>query len=167
MSKRLLLVAMLSIGAGCTCVDDPRQGGLLGYCPDAYKQRIAEREGKIQSTETEEKRLKDEGQQLGNTKAAKQKELMAQKQNLTKLDKELVSAQKNLVSIRARTQSQVREKQQLQNKLAGLEKQITALQNTQPQSNLEVVERQKRIEQLRTEIEQLTEIIVNFAGTSS
>ncbi len=53
MKKVYLLAGLALLGLnGCAGgTTDPRQGGLFSYDPDAYEQRLAEREKKLSSIE--------------------------------------------------------------------------------------------------------------------
>ena len=63
----LLLSGCLGANTG-----DPRQGGLFGYNPKAYDQRIQDRESRYQEVKDENSWLQEESASLEKQKAQKQ-----------------------------------------------------------------------------------------------
>ena len=82
----LLLSGCLGANTG-----DPRQGGLFGYNPRNYDQRIQDREARNQEAEAESTRLQEETASLEKQKRQKQANVAAQKRDLNQVNAEIKS----------------------------------------------------------------------------
>ena len=87
----LLLSGCLGANTG-----DPRQGGLFGYSPRNYDQRIQDREARNQQAEEESTRLQEETAALENQKKQKQANVAAQKRDLNQVNAEIRSLKANI-----------------------------------------------------------------------
>ncbi|MBP3731288.1 MAG: hypothetical protein J6I40_07460 [Mailhella sp.] len=79
--------------SGCLGADtsDPRKGGLFGYSPKTYEQRIQTRESQYQQLSDENARLKQESATLEQQKKQKQANVTAQKKKLGQVNAEIKS----------------------------------------------------------------------------
>ena len=110
----LLPLALTATLCGCAGqTTDPRQGGLFSYNPDAYEQRLRNRQEHLtaveQATESEQVRASElEGEQaaLGQEKAALQRQVR-------KLSAAAVSLEKEVRAKQTRTAAQAKERQRI------------------------------------------------------
>ena len=82
----LLLSGCLGANTG-----DPRQGGLFGYSPKNYEQRIQDRENRYQEVKDENSWLQEESASLEKQKKQKQANVAAQKRDLNQVNSEISS----------------------------------------------------------------------------
>lgn len=110
----LLPLALTATLCGCAGqTTDPRQGGLFSYNPDAYEQRLRNRQEHLtaveQATESEQMQaadLEDEQAALGQEKAALQR-------RLRKLSATTASLEKEVRAKQTRTAAQNKERQRI------------------------------------------------------
>ncbi|MBR6467248.1 MAG: hypothetical protein IKT16_03730 [Desulfovibrio sp.] len=94
--KKLLTISALCgalLLSGCLGADtsDPRRGGLFGYSPKTYDQRIQDRESRYQQVSEENTRLQQESASLEQQKKQKQADVAAQKKKLNQVNADIKS----------------------------------------------------------------------------
>ena len=87
----LLLSGCLGANTG-----DPRQGGLFGYSPKNYEQRIQDREARYEEVKEENAQLQEESASLEKRKNQKQASVAAQKRDLNQVNADIKSLKDNI-----------------------------------------------------------------------
>ncbi len=82
--------AALLLG-GCLGADtsDPTKGGLFGYSPSTYNQRIQDKQEQLDALDAENARVQEENTALEAAKAKKQADVAAQQKKLNSVNAEI------------------------------------------------------------------------------
>ncbi len=99
--KKLLTISALCgtlLLSGCLGANtgDPRQGGLFGYSPKNYEQRIRDREARYEEVREENAQLQEESASLEKRKNQKQANVAAQKRDLNQVNADIKSLKDNI-----------------------------------------------------------------------
>ena len=92
---------------------DPRTGGLLSYNPDAYEQRLQERQAKLAAIRQGNESLQAESSQLEAEKSARLEEKASVEKELKKVKSSVAALEKNIKAKQTRTTGQQEEQQRL------------------------------------------------------
>jgi predicted nucleic acid-binding Zn-ribbon protein len=155
MTKTLGRFFWLLLLVGCATTTDPRQGGLFSYNPQAYEQRLEERRQTMAALD--KKRL--EAERLEREVKAKRETLAEQKKLLSGLDAELAVAQQRIATYQSQNQQQANEKGRLERHIRQAKTRLQALQKESSDSPQEAQAKQAQIQQLRTDIEKLSQVV--------
>jgi chromosome segregation ATPase len=155
MTKRLGLFSLLLFLMGCATTTDPRQGGLFSYNPQAYEQRLEERRQTMAALD--KNRL--EGERLEREVKAMRETVAEQKKLLSGLDVELADTQQRIATYQSQNQQQAAEKVRLEREIRQAKTRLQALQKKSSDSPQEAQENQVKIQQLRGDIEKLSQVV--------
>jgi chromosome segregation ATPase len=154
-TRMLRLAVFLSFLTGCATTTDPRQGGLFSYNPQAYEQRLEDRRKSVTALD----KNRQEQAQLERRVEAKRQSLAEQKEQLAGLDAELGSSQQRIATYKAQNQEQAAKKARLERDLRQAKARLAALQKEPTNSPQEAEAKQAQIQQLRTDIEKLSQVV--------
>jgi len=155
-SQTLRLFIFLLLLAGCATTTDPRQGGLFSYNPRAYEQRLEERRDTRAALD---KKLQEQGQ-LERELKAKRQALAEEQAQLTRLDTELADTHQRIATYHALNQEQAANKARLERDIRQAKTRLQALQKEASRNPQEAEAQQAKIQQLRTDIEQLRQVVI-------
>ncbi len=156
MRKKVLLMCALYAGLlSCATTDDPRQGGLFSYDPEAYEKRLEQRRQILEELQKSQQAEQEKTQTLESEVRVKQEELEKQRERLSALDADLEKIQQEVSQYQAQTSVKTKEKEQIEKQIKQLKAQLHALQNN---TQLSVAERETRIAQLKSEIDELLQL---------
>jgi predicted nucleic acid-binding Zn-ribbon protein len=155
MTKTLGLFFLLLLLIGCATTTDPRQGGLFSYNPQAYEQRLEERRQTMAALD--KNRL--EGERLEREVQAKRETLAEQKKLLSGLDAELADVHQRIATYQSQNHKQAAEKARLERDIRQKKTRLQALQKESSDSPQEAEAKQAKIQQLRTDIEKLSQVV--------
>jgi chromosome segregation ATPase len=140
--------------AGCATTDDPRQGGLFSYDPEAYQRRIAERQARYDALSADTARQQQESKSLeaaANQKRAEKEDLT---QRLAELDADLEKTQEKIKQAKVRAKDQERRRSQLTARLETLKQQRSGIDASSSADGSEAAKKAE-IERLQGEIDRL------------
>lgn len=129
MSYRTFFICFcLILGAGCAGNHDPRTGGFFGgvagLSSGSYKDRVGEREARLEEVRATQRQLDTETVQLEQQKSAAQARL-AQDRNLVKnMQKDIANLEKQAQNLSAQEGANQQQVSQLQQRIAGLKSQM-------------------------------------------
>ena len=151
-----LMVAAFVLGSiwGCQTTDDPKKGGLFSYNPKAYERRLEDRKSELETLERDTARQKQAAEELEATRAQKTAERDSLRREIKLLDDDIISLEKKIEGIQAKTKSQESEKWRMNVKVKALKAELENLRST-PQDDVEAKE--KEIEALKQKIDLLLE----------
>lgn len=113
-SRLLLCIFAALLLSGCAGGStDPRTGGLLSYNPDAYEQRLQERQAKLAAIRQGNESLQAESSQLEAEKSARLKEKASVEKELKKVNTSVAALEKSIKTKQTRTAGQHDEQQRL------------------------------------------------------
>ena len=107
----LCAAAVLSGCAGQTT--DPRQGGLFSYNPDAYQQRLRDRQDNLSSAEQANQSAQAQTDALQSEQSSRLQEKAALEKQLKKLSASVASLEKGIRTKQAQTAAQKNEQQRI------------------------------------------------------
>ena len=158
----VLIGIMASILFGCARgSEDPRAPGLGNYNPEAYEQRLRERQEKLDSIRRGNESLKSETGLLERDKAVVLDEKRGIEQEMHKLSTSISSLERSLKAKQTKTAAQRKEQQRLLGELENLRGSAKA--NTDNVANpeerrLELERLQKRRQELEKEANNLMKL---------
>ena len=147
--------AFLLLLASCATTEDPRQGGLFSYNPEAYEKRLAERRTALQGIQAEQRDQTERSRQLETELALKQTEYDTQKARLDALDNDLINIRRDLEKYQARTRAQSAEKKRIDREVKRLNNQIQSLRD---QDRPSADKNEEKIASLKAEIDELLKL---------
>ena len=154
MKQRILMMVMAALCAvsmGCATCDDPRQGGLFGYNPDVYKQRIAEREARLQALKEANAAEKERTRALQQAVQSQQNQQEYYRHKVDALDQGIVQLEQTLQARRSQTAGQ---KEAYARVAASLEE-VKAKRQEVEQSAPNTEAKQRQIDELNAQIDRL------------
>ena len=148
------LFILLSLQACISSTEtDPRKGGLFGYNPKAYEQRIEERKATLATTEADTQEAGLATRQLETSKQEKLLSHEALKTKLTALYSESGKLQKQLELIKVNNAGQEQELKRLQGEVTALRSKTIKTNN----SNTSDAVKQTEIKRLQQHMDKLLE----------
>ena len=157
----LVLPAML-LPAGCATTDDPRKGGLFSYNPEAYEQRLAERQEVLAQEENRQTSQKQQTATLETSVQTKQSEKNYYEAELTTMDKDLDQLYARLVALRKLTKQQKADKASIQAQADAVAKRLAKLKSKaggqEEQKRAEIERLRKKLDLLLQEAEALSKM---------
>ena len=147
----LVLLAGLTGCVASSGETDPRKGGLFGYNPDAYEQRLEERRQRLDQTEASTEQARQEGRQLEAQRSQKQAEHDALKDQLIALYAETGNLERELAQVKVVNSAQQTELARLKQEAGRLKDRTLELNN----SNVPASEKQAEIDRLRRRMDEL------------
>ena len=121
------LVVLLAGCAGQTT--DPRQGGLFSYNPQAYEQRLQERQSHLSQVEQENRAAEDQALSLESERAAREQENVSLRAKIKKLSASVSRLEKDIKAKQAKNAAQKKEQQRLLTEAGGLQSASRATDN--------------------------------------
>lgn len=117
MDNRYCIILCISVAlllSGCAGRStDPRAGGIFSYNPDAYEQRLQERQGKLEAIRHGNESLQEESSQLEAEQLIRNNEKEAISKELKKSRAAVALLEKNIKSKQAKTTAQKKEQKRL------------------------------------------------------
>jgi chromosome segregation ATPase len=151
--RRILAILVILATAlavfGCATTDDPRQGGLFGYNPDAYQQRIAEREATLATLKKEDAAQRKRTVQLEQDQRRQQSEKDAANHRLAEMDRQIGVIEKKISATRRQTSAQQREYENINARLHQVKREMAGAASSDDAA------KRKEIERLNAEIDRL------------
>lgn len=145
----LFLTMLLAGCAGQT--SDPRQGGLFSYNPEAYEQRLRERQHLLAQEEQATRSAEEETALLEAEKTSRAQKKAGLEKQLRQLNTSVVSLEQQIQSRQGTTEAQKKERQRILAEIAALQA------STQAAESLEDAEKRRELERLekkRDDLEQ-------------
>ncbi len=154
----LLLVAVC--GGCATRSSDPRQGGLFGYNPAAYEQRLRDRQHRLEQVEQENRSMETTGTGLEAERATTRQELARLKKELAVLASDTALLKKRVSAVRTTTRAQKEEQERILKGLAGLQAETRATDDVADpeEQRLELERLQKKRDRLLKEANDLMQL---------
>ncbi|MBM9536206.1 hypothetical protein [Desulfobulbus alkaliphilus] len=129
--------------AGCAGqTTDPRQGGLFSYNPDAYEQRLRERQYLLDQEEQATRSIEVEQTVLEAEKISRAQEKAALEKQVREFNASMNSLEQQIQSRQATTEAQKKERQRMLAEIAALRA------STDAAESLEDAEKQRELERL-------------------
>lgn len=162
--KLIQYVGLTAVGcfaaslSGCANqTTDPRQGGLFSYNPQAYDQRLQDRQTNLEQIDNSTKGMQQQASGLEADKSAAARNQEAWKKDLTELSLATASLERKIKAKKAATAVQKKEQQRI---LAELGRVMLAGKNLDnvhdpEEKRLELEQLRKKREQLEMEAESL------------
>jgi septal ring factor EnvC (AmiA/AmiB activator) len=155
MVKKIIRCVPLLLIFGCATTDDPRQGGLWSYNPEAYEKRLEERRVALREIQGNQRNEENTTKHLKSELSAKKEKFTKEEERLESLTEELSKIRHDINQYQAKTNAQYNKKKRVQNEIQRLNNQIKALQD---QAQLSEIEKDKKITSLKREINELLEL---------
>ena len=153
---------LILLTAGCQTTDDPRQGGLFGYNPEAYERRLAEKQAKLDQAEQEAAAEQERSRTLEAEAASKMEERDLLAEDLASLEADLERAETELASFKGRTEAAEKKRWQLSVRLKSTKSRLARLKSSQGSDQetmkAEIKRLQERIDRLLEEAEELSKM---------
>ncbi|HQN17957.1 MAG TPA: hypothetical protein PKV86_02405 [Syntrophobacteraceae bacterium] len=157
--KRTIVMSSLLVGllaaAGCATTDDPRQGGLFGYNPEAYQRRIADREAALKSIEEQRAQQEQESVQLKETLAQKQAEKDALSAKLAQLNTNVSQIEQKIKKAKVQTANQEKQRARLAGEMKSVKGRLGELTSSSGDENVEA--KRAEVEKLQRQVDHLLE----------
>ncbi len=139
----------------CTPVADPHQGGLFGYSPELYEQRIQEREARLAQTQSQ-------GQAEQARTADLQQDIAASGEELQRLKKEMDTITVELMQTREALKRTEVQSAEAEKKLAELQADLQELSRTSWKTEKQldqgdIAAKEKEVDALRKQLNALME----------
>jgi chromosome segregation ATPase len=153
--NRLVVVgclAALSGLVGCQTTSDPRQGGLFSYNPQAYEQRLAERQARLEHIERQTAAEQQRSRELEATLDEKEAERQARARDLEALDEDIAQVEAELQAFEGKTAAAEQKHWQLGVRLKSVKKQLAEVRAEQ---HADVEEKKQEIDRLRRTLDRL------------
>ena len=144
-------ISVLALGllllAGCSGTTNPREGGLFSYNPNAYEQRLKDRQNILVTERDREDQNVAERESLEAEKNTKTQRLAAEQKKLNRLKKELQQSKARLNNLKASNAAQEQQLEQLKAQQHSLDAQSNSLgeiDTDQKRRQLENLQKQAR-----------------------
>ena len=162
-SLRFLVIACcVALMCSCATTEDPREGGLFGYNPEAYEKRKAEREAKLKELEAEKAAAKQTTDDLENEKARKTQQNVELEEKSKRLDQEIGKLDDLIANMRVRTEDQRKRLWGINVKLDAVKKELAEVKAASTMSSelkeKEIERLQQKLDQLLAEAEELSKL---------
>ena len=147
------------VGCVASSETDPRKGGLFGYNPKAYEQRIEDRKAELAETEADTDQAKQEGVRLEASKQEKITEHETIKKQLASLYGESGRLKTQLEQANAANAVQEKELARLKSQVDELRSQALTINSSSESDAVKqqkINELKKRMDELLTEAEDLS-----------
>lgn len=146
----------------CATTENPREGGLFGYNPQAYEKRKAEREAKLNALEEEKTTAKQKTVELESEKDLKTKEHSELEQQTKSLDKDIDRLEDLIASLKVNTEKERKRLWGINVKLDAVKKELAQVKSD-PAIPTELKEKEverlkKKIDDLLAEAEELSKL---------
>ncbi len=115
------LVLIVCCGGCAGRSSDPHQGGLFGYNPAAYEQRLQERRHRLEQVEQENRRMETAGAGLEAERTATRQEMARLKQQLAVLATDTAALKKRVAAMRTTSRTQQKEQERILKELTALQ----------------------------------------------
>ena len=135
-----VLMIMLAGCAGQTT--DPRQGGLFSYNPEAYEQRLRQREFLLAQEEQATRSAEEEQALLEAERISRTQEKAALEKQVRDFNASMVSLEQQIQNRQATTEVQQKERQRILAEIAALQA------STEAAESLEDAEKRRELERL-------------------
>ena len=129
---------------------DPHQGGLFGYSPKAYEQRLAERSDQLSYLQDENQKLAQENARLEKSRSKRSAEVTALKKKDKAMRGELADLDRNIKAARTAGGADEARFADLQKRRMGIEHRMDAAE-----SNGDIEARRRELDSLRRELDAL------------
>ena len=149
----LSLCATLFLSGCFGASDNPREGGLFGYSPDAYQQRQDERRSILQGVEAQTEEEKAISRGLEQERSSRQATITRQEKELKAIDSELAATSRKLNALKTETADGEKKLIELKARHASL----SAAKGTLEKSRDDTGYKQREIERLQRELRKLEE----------
>jgi len=149
LTSSVILVCLLLFG--CTRNPDPRQGGLFGYSPDLYQQRIDQKNAQLQSVE------EDTAVEGGKT-VSLEKDVFSERLRVSKLQQKVNRASRDIKEVQRSLNRMKLQSSKAEKTRAELEKKLAALQSRFQQSSApegDLVRQEAEIKSLESQLTEL------------
>ncbi len=161
--KRVLILAILSVlAAGCATTDNPREGGLFSYNPEAYERRLEEREAELSQAEENQDDETGRADRLERELAGKQGDRDALKRQIAGLDRDILDIETLIKSTVARTREQEQQLWRVNVRLGAVKRDLKRAKSAADKSvdamKKEVVRLNRKLDELMEEAEQLSKM---------
>lgn len=142
------LALMLSGCLGAST--DPHQGGLFGYSPSAYEQRLAERNEQLTYMQDENRRLSEENARLEKSRSKRSAEVAALAKKDRAMRGELAALDRTIRAARASGGADEVRFADLQTRRVSIERRMDAAK-----ADGDLEQRRRELERLRRELDAL------------
>jgi chromosome segregation ATPase len=165
MESEVVMKKLISLGffilliVGCATTDDPRQGGLFRYDPEAYEKRLEQRRQNLEALQQNQQHEKKKSQDLERDVQTKQVLMESERERIRLLDNDLTQLEENINKYQAKTNSQRAEKQRLGREIKWLQRQIIALRHD---NQLAQAAKEKGIENIKREKDELEKLLLQL-----
>lgn len=147
----LLCISLTSLLTGCFgMTTDPSKGGLFAYNPDAYEERLAEREARLAEIEAQQQQYKSESMKLAHANQEKARVLAAQKEELRHMENQANEMKARLKSAKASNKAGEAELAKLRQRASSLDTKIQKVEK-----NTDTAARKAELEKLHKEYNSL------------
>ena len=152
------LVVLLAGCAGQTT--DPRQGGLFSYNPDAYNQRLQERQSHLSQVEQDNRVAEDQALSLESERTKREQENVALRAKIKKLSASAARLEKDIKAKQAKNAAQKKEQQRLLTEAGSLQTASRVTDNIEDpeEKRLELQRLQERRDKLEKEAANLMKL---------
>lgn len=152
-TKKLLLLActILLLGS-CATTDDPREGGLFSYDPEAYEKRLVERRERLTKLEEKQEAEKQKSTELDEQKVRTADSLEDLAEKSKDLDKEIDKLEELIKNSKVRSEEKKQELWKINVELQAVKKKLARLKS---ESSSDVAAKEKDIERLKMRIDEL------------
>ncbi|MBM9519414.1 hypothetical protein JWG39_06215 [Desulforhopalus vacuolatus] len=125
--KKIILTSSVILAcllfSGCTHNPDPRQGGLFGYSPNLYQQRIDQKNAELQSVE-------ENTAVEGGKTVSLESDVFSERLRVSKLQQKVNKASRNIKDLQRRLDRMKFQSSKAEKTRAELEKKLASLQNS-------------------------------------
>lgn len=153
--KKTLLTSSVILAclllSGCTRNPDPRQGGLFGYSPDLYQQRIEEKNAQLQNVE------EDTAVESGKT-VSLERDILSEKRRVSKLQQKVNKASRDIKEVQRSLDRMELQSSKAEKTRAELEIKLASLQKSFQQSSApegDIVRQEAEIKSLESQLAEL------------
>jgi chromosome segregation ATPase len=159
MKKWISLGSFILLIVGCATTDDPREGGLFHYDPEAYEKRLEQRRRNLETLQQNQQHEKKKSQDLESDVQTKQALMESERERIRLLDNDLTQLEENINKYQAKTNSQRAEKQRLGREIKWLQRQIIALRHD---NQLAQAAKEKKIENIKRDKDELEKLLLQL-----
>ncbi len=127
MGKRSLVVAGLVsslLVIGCTPNPDPRKGGLFGYSPELYQQRIDEKNSRLKYIEESTVAEGEKVSQLESEVLRERRQTKELEKKVGRVEREIAGLQRSLKKRKLKTAKARQEQKRIEKELAEVKKML-------------------------------------------
>lgn len=157
----VLACSLVMVLAGCAGqTTDPRQGGLFSYNPQAYEQRLQERQSHLSQVEQANREAEDESLSLESERASREQQNAALRAKVKKLSASVTRLEKEIKAKQAKNAAQKKEQQRLLTEAGGIQTASRATDNIEDpeEKRLELQRLQERRDKLEKEAANLMKL---------